>query len=122
MACDYAQLAYVHPCFARATQLKKFERRVLQTSRGVAIAAIALTGICTAAVVSWQFALLLASTGGSSLSVGQVLERADAPSPRRFATASAQQSSPFDAAIILDWLLDLPALVPLVSALGLLAL
>jgi hypothetical protein len=102
--------------------LKKFERRFLQTSRGVAIAAMALTGICTAAVVSWQFALLLASTGWSSLSVGRVLESADAPSPRRFATASAQQNSPFDAAIVFDWLLDLPALVPLVSALGLLGL
>ena len=102
--------------------MENFERRFLQTSRGVALAAIALTGICTAAVLSWQLALLLASAGWTALSVGQVLESADAPSSRRYATASAGQSSHFDAATVVDWLLDLPAIFLLVSALGLLAL
>jgi hypothetical protein len=97
--------------------LEKFEWSLLQTSKGVVIAAIALTAFCTTAVLGWQCARLLMGDGWISLSVSQVLASADSQSPLRYATASDRESSPFDAASIVDWFMALPALIPLVFAL-----
>jgi hypothetical protein len=94
---------------------------LLQTSKGIVIAAIALTGIYATAIFGWQCARFLIGDGTSSLSVLQVLESAGFQSPVRHA-AGHRESSLFDSVTITEWFLALPALVPLLFALALLIL
>src|ERR1051325_1596202 len=99
----------------------KIRMGLLQTSKGIVVAAIALTGIYATAIFSWQCARFLIGDGTSSLSVLQVLESAGLESPVRHA-AGHRESSLFDSVTITDWFLALPALVPLLFALALLIL
>jgi hypothetical protein len=101
-------------------QSENFERQLLQTGKWAALVAIVLTSICTIAVLGLQLALVVAGVGWTSLSVGEVLESAGEP-PRLYETASGEQPISFHAAPVLEWVLDLPAMLLLVSILGLLA-
>src|SRR5215216_6393902 len=98
----------------------QFERQLLQTSQWAALAAIVLTSICIIAVLALQMAWVTAGAGWTSLSVGQLLESAGQPSPY-YNTASGEQATSFDPSPVVQWVLDLPAMLVLVSALGLLA-
>lgn len=96
-----------------------FKRQLLQMCRWAALAAILLTSICTAAVLSLQFASALAGAGWTLLSVREILENATPPH-QQYVTASGEQRIGLDAAPILEWVLDLPAILLLGLALGLL--
>jgi hypothetical protein len=100
-------------------QPENFERQLLQTGRWAALVAIVLTSTCTIALLGLQLAMVVAGAGWTSLSVGQVLESAGQPSPV-YETASGKHAS-FGAAPVLEWVLDLPAMLLLVSVLCLLA-
>jgi hypothetical protein len=97
-----------------------FSERLLQAGRWAAQAAIVLTSLCTAAVLSCQFALLVTGADWTFLSVRDVLEGA---SPREhYFTASGAQRIAIDVVPLIEWLLDLPAMLLLAAALGLLAI
>jgi hypothetical protein len=68
-----------------------FQLRLLQMCRWAAVAAILLTGICTAAVFSLQFSLSLAGAGWTFLSVREVLESIAQPH-QPYVTASISPS------------------------------
>ena len=99
---------------------ENFEAPLLQRAKWAALVAIVLTSICSLAVLGWQLALVVAGAGWTPLSVGQVLENAE-QTPRHYVTASGEQVFALEAAPLLDWVLDLPAIFVLVSALGLVA-
>jgi hypothetical protein len=83
------------------------------------LAAIVLTGVCVAAVLGLQFSLSLAGAGWTILSVREVLESIAQPD-QQYVTASIEQPMGINAASVLEWVLDLPAILLLASALGLL--
>jgi hypothetical protein len=96
-----------------------FQRHLLQMCRWAALAAILLTSICTAAVLSWQLTLGVSGRDWTLLSVREVLE-SGAQSSEQYTTASIVRYNALDAAAILEWVLDLPAMLMLVLVLGLL--
>jgi len=97
-----------------------FSARLLQTGTWAARASIVLTSLCTAAVLSWQFALMVTGADWTFLSVREVLE--GAPPGEHYLTASAEQRIAIDVVPLIEWLLDLPAMLLLAAALGLLAI
>jgi hypothetical protein len=98
---------------------EQFSERLLQAGRWAAQAAIVLTSVCTAAVLSFQFALLVTGADRTFLSVRDVLEGA---SREHYLTASGEQRIATDVVPLIEWLLDWPAMLLLAAALGLLAI
>jgi hypothetical protein len=98
--------------------MESFERQLLQMGRWSAVTAIVLTSICTTVVFGWQLALVVAGAGWTLLSVREVLESA-AESSGHYAIASGEKQ--VVAMPVFQWVLDLPAMLLLVAALGLLA-
>jgi len=95
--------------------LEVSERQLLQLSRWLTLVAILLTSICTAVVLSLQFALIVAGKGWTYLSVREILESAAQPDQQDVTAGIGFNASP-----VLEWVLDLPAMVLLGSVLGLL--
>ena len=94
--------------------LEVSERQLLQLSRWLTLVAILLTSICTAAVISLQFALIVAGKGWTYLSVREIFSAAQ-PDQQEVTAGIGFNASP-----VLEWVLDLPAMVLLGSVLGLL--
>src|SRR5215217_8313953 len=104
-------------CFAPGVgaMLEVSERQLLQLSRWLTLVAILLTTICTTAVISLQFALIVAGKGWTYLSVREILESAAQPDQQDVTAGIGFNASP-----VLEWVLDLPAMVLLGLVLGLL--
>jgi hypothetical protein len=92
-------------------------RQLLVLSRWVALASILLTSICTAAVLGLQFSSVVASKGWTFLSVREILEGGAQPDQQDVTAGIGYNASP-----ILEWVLDLPAMLLLGSVLGLLVM
>jgi hypothetical protein len=91
------------------------ERQLLELSRWLTLVAILLTSICTAAVLGVQFALVVAGKGWTYLSVREILQASAQPDQEDVTGGIRYNASP-----VLDWVLDLPAMLLLGSAVGLL--
>jgi hypothetical protein len=83
-----------------------------------------MTALSMGAIVSLQVAFWLATRTWSPFPVAQIFELSQINVPRRYLTASvdAQTSGRVDPQSIIEWLLDLPAIVALFVALAFLAL
>jgi hypothetical protein len=91
------------------------ERQLLVLSRWVALVSILLTSICTAAVLGLQFSSVVAGKGWTFLSVREILEGGAQPDQQDVTAGIG-----FDASPVVEWVLDLPAMLLLGSVLGLL--
>src|SRR5215211_2869359 len=95
-------------CFAPGVgaMLQVSERQLLQLSRWLTLVAILLTSICTAVVLSLQFALIVAGKGWSYLSVREILEGAAQPDQQEVTGGIGVNASP-----VVEWVLELPAML-----------
>src|SRR5215208_7129591 len=92
-----------------------FERQLLQLSRWLALAAILVTSICTAAVLGLQFASVIGGKGWTFLSVRKILESGAQPDQQDVTAGIGSNAPP-----VVEWVLDLPVMLLLASVLGLL--
>jgi hypothetical protein len=100
----------------------QFERRLLTLTRGLAGFAIAFTGLCASALMAWQFYSWATAGSWNTVAFSDVLELADVSPPRTYTPASVTsygaERERID--VIFEWLLNLPAIMPLLLALSLL--
>ncbi|MFL6805347.1 MAG: hypothetical protein ACJ8FM_15295 [Xanthobacteraceae bacterium] len=99
-------------------------RRLVAFVKVLVAGAGAMTALSMGAIVSLQVAFWLATRTWSPFPVAQIFELSQINVPRRYLTASvdAQTSGRVDPQSIIEWLLDLPAIVALFVALAFLAL
>jgi len=99
-------------------------RRLVAFVKVLVAGAGAMTALSMGAIVSLQVAFWLATRMWSPFPIAQIFELSHINVPRRYLTASvdAQTSGRVDPQSIIEWLLDLPAIVALFVALAFLAL
>jgi hypothetical protein len=99
-------------------------RRLVAFVKVLVAGAGAMTALSMGAIVSLQVAFWLATRTWSPFPVSQIFELSHIDVPRRYLPASvdAHTSGRVDPQGIVEWLLDLPAIVALFVALALLAL
>jgi hypothetical protein len=99
-------------------------RRLVAFVKVLVAGAGAMTALSMGAIVSLQVAFWLATRTWSPFPLSQIFELSHINVPRRYLPASAdgQVTGRVDPQGIVEWLLDLPAIVALFVALALLAL
>jgi hypothetical protein len=98
--------------------------RVARLAKIPVFVSATFTALCTGGIVLWQISSGLKTGEWEAYSVSDLFEAARIYFPRRYETASFSPSGSFriDAQAVIEWLLDVPAIVPLLIATMLIAL
>jgi hypothetical protein len=101
-----------------------FARRLTTFARMLVFGAGAVTAVSIGTIVSLQFGFWLVMKTWSPLPVSRILDLAGIHVPRKYLAAGVETSerSRYDMQDIVEWFLDLPAIVVLFVALAVLAL
>jgi len=99
-------------------------RRFVTFTKVLVAAGGAFAALCTGAIACLQFGFWLMARKWGSVPVSRILELAQINVPRRYLPASidASQGTRLDAQDVIEWVLDLPAIVALFAAVALLGL
>lgn len=106
------------------SQFPSFGQRVAQLAKGPVVVSAAFTALCTIGILLWQIGYGFKTGEWEAFTVSDVFQAAHIYIPRRYnmASFSPSQNSRFDAQTVMEWVLDLPAIVPLVVVTLLIAL
>jgi len=99
-------------------------RRFVTFTKMLVAAAGAFAALCTGAIACLQFGFWLIARRWSPVPVSRILELAQIEVQRRYFPASvdASQSNGLDAQALIEWVLDLPAILALFVSVALLGL
>jgi len=100
----------------------RFKHWLLILTKGLAVFAVALTAFCASGIMGWQFYSWAKAGSWNTVAFSHLLDLTHVSPPRTYAPASATSDRPAQERIdiIVEWLLDLPVIMPLRLALGLL--
>jgi hypothetical protein len=111
------------PLGNHGAQVIMLARRFVTFTKMLVVGAGAATALCIAAIASLQFGFWFTMKTWSAFPVARIFELLQIDTPRRYIPASIDiSSSPLGPQHVIEWMLDLPAVVVLLAALALLAL